>query len=74
VSHVVPSIHPWLAIVSEGVASCHERPFEEAAGTDHAARTAVLAAKALARTAIEFLTDPELRSAVSAEWRRRLGV
>jgi amidohydrolase len=74
VSHVVPSIHPWLAIVSEGVASCHERPFEEAAGTDHAGRTAVLAAKALARTAIEFLTDPELRSAVTAEWRHRPGV
>jgi len=73
VSHVVPSIHPWLAIVSEGAASCHERPFEEAAGSDHAGRTAVLAAKALARTAVEFLTDPALRASVTAEWRRRPG-
>jgi len=73
VSHVVPSIHPWLAIVSEGAASCHERPFEEAAGSDHAGRTAVLAAKALARTAVEFLTDPALRASVTAEWQRRPG-
>jgi len=71
VSHVVPAIHPWLAIVGEGVAVCHEKPFAEAAGTDGAGRTAVLAAKALARTAVEFLSDRELRAAVSAEWKKR---
>jgi amidohydrolase len=71
VSHVVPSIHPWLAIVGEGVAVCHERRFAEAAGTEDAGRTALVAAKALARTAIEFLADAELRAAVSDEWRRR---
>ena len=32
VSHVVPSIHPWLAIVDEGAALCHEHRFAEAAG------------------------------------------
>jgi metal-dependent amidase/aminoacylase/carboxypeptidase family protein len=68
VSHVVPSIHPWLAIVPEGTAACHERPFAEAAGSEHAARTALVAAKALARTAVEFLVDPQVRAAVSAEW------
>ena len=51
VSHVVPSIHPWLAIVDEGEALCHEHRFADAAGTDGAARTALLAAKVLARTA-----------------------
>jgi amidohydrolase len=71
VSHVVPSIHPWLAIVDEGTALCHEHRFAEAAATDTAGRTAILAAKALARTAVEFLADDELRAAVSAEWRRR---
>jgi metal-dependent amidase/aminoacylase/carboxypeptidase family protein len=71
VSHVVPSIHPWLAIVAEGAAVCHERPFAEAAGTDDAGRTALIAAKALARTALEFLADAELRAAVSAEWQAR---
>jgi amidohydrolase len=73
VSHVVPSIHPWLAIVEEGAAVCHERPFAQAAGTDDAARTAVLAARALARTAVEFLADAEVRAAVSAEWKGRDG-
>jgi amidohydrolase len=68
VSHVVPSIHPWLAIVEEGGALCHEHRFADAAGTDGAARTALVAAKALARTAIEFLADPSLRTAVTAEW------
>jgi amidohydrolase len=71
VSHVVPSIHPWLAIVSEGKALCHERGFAEAAGTDDAGHTAILAAKALARTAIELIADAELRASVNAEWRAR---
>jgi amidohydrolase len=71
VSHVVPSIHPWLAIVEEGVALCHEHRFGDAAGTDDAGRTALVAAKALARTAVEFLANDELRAAVTAEWRHR---
>jgi amidohydrolase len=71
VSHVVPAIHPWLAIVDEGAALCHEHRFGEAAATDRAGRTAIVAAKALARTAVEFLADDELRVAVSAEWQRR---
>jgi amidohydrolase len=69
VSHVVPAIHPWLAIVDEGAALCHERRFAEAAGGDRASQACLVAAKALARTAIEFLTDGELRKAVSSEWR-----
>ena len=71
VSHVVPSIHPWLAIVGEGKALCHEHRFAEAAGTDDAGRTAILAAKALARTAIELIVDAQLRESVNAEWRAR---
>jgi amidohydrolase len=68
VSHVVPSIHPWLAIVPQGAALCHEHAFAEAAGTEGAARTALIAAKVLARTAVEYLADAELRAAVSSEW------
>ncbi len=71
VSHVVPAIHPWLAIVEEGGALCHEHRFGEAAATDGAGRTALVAAKALARTAIEFLANGDLRAAVTAEWQRR---
>ncbi len=71
VSHVVPSIHPWLAIVGEGEALCHEHRFAEAAVMQAADHTAIVAAKAMARTAIEFLADGDLRSSVTAEWRDR---
>jgi amidohydrolase len=70
VSHAIPAIHPWLAIVPEGAALCHEHRFAEAAASHEGMRTAVVAAKALARTAAEFLSDPDAREAVSAEWRR----
>lgn len=73
VSHAVPSIHPYLAIVDEGAALCHEVRFAEAAASDRGKNTALRAAKALARTAAEFLADPDLRSAVSAEWGGRRG-
>jgi metal-dependent amidase/aminoacylase/carboxypeptidase family protein len=68
VSHVVPAIHPWLAIVPEGGALCHEHRFAEAAATPAGDNTALVAAKALARTAIEFLADADLRAAVAREW------
>jgi amidohydrolase len=68
VSHAVPSIHPWLAIVEKGTALCHERRFAEAAGLPAATETALTAAKAMARTAAEFLAEPELRRAVKLEW------
>ncbi len=68
VSHVVPSIHPWLAIAGEGQAQCHEHRFAAAAATPEAGRTALVAAKALARTAVDFLADAELRGRISAEW------
>ena len=71
VSHVVPSIHPWLAIVDKGEALCHERRFAEAAGAPSGLSTALFAAKAMARTAVDYLADAELRAAVSAEWTAR---
>jgi amidohydrolase len=71
VSHVVPSIHPWLAIVDEGTALCHEHRFAEAAAADPADRTALAAAKSMARTAVELLSDPALLAEVRAEWQAR---
>jgi amidohydrolase len=68
VSHVVPSIHPYLAIVGQGVAMCHEHRFTAAAGSDEGTRTALVAARAMAKTAIELLGSPGLREAVHAEW------
>lgn len=68
VSHVVPSIHPWLAIVDENAALCHQQKFAEAAGTSRGIDTALVAAKAMARTASELLANRELLAAVRHEW------
>ncbi len=69
VSHVVPSIHPYLAIVDENEALCHQHRFADAAASDRGLRTAYDAAKALARTAVEVLTDESLRTSMHEEWR-----
>ena len=71
VSHVVPSIHPYLAIVGEGEAMCHEHRFTAAAASDRGTEAALAAAKAMAKTAIELLGSPALRDAVRAEWSAR---
>jgi amidohydrolase len=68
VSHVVPSIHPYLAIVGENEALCHQHAFAGAAASDRGFATAIHAAKALARTAVELLVDDELRASARAEW------
>ena len=71
VSHVVPSIHPWLGIVDAGAAICHTHTFAEAAVSDRGFDAAIAAAKALARTAIELLADADLRASVRKEWEAR---
>jgi amidohydrolase len=68
VSHVCPSIHPYLAIVGEGEALCHQHKFAHAAISERGLDTAIAAAKALARTAVELLVDADLRGAVKSEW------
>jgi amidohydrolase len=68
VSYVVPSIHPFLAIVGENEALCHQHKFADAAGSDRGVTTALTAAKSLARTAVHFLSDAGLRAAVKDEW------
>ncbi len=67
-SHLVPSIHPYLAIVGENEALCHQHAFAHAAASDNGFTTAIAAAKALARTAVELLVDGELRASVRREW------
>jgi amidohydrolase len=68
VSHVVPSIHPYMGIVDEGEALIHTHPFTAASASERGLDAAIVAAKALARTAIEVLADAELRGALRAEW------
>ena len=68
VSHVVPSIHPLLGIVDPGTTTIHQRAFAAAAASDRGVETALVAAKAMARTAIELVVDGALRERVLAEF------
>ncbi len=68
VSHVVPSIHPMLGIVDQGTTTIHQRDFAVAAASDRGVATAIIAAKAMARTMIELIVDQGLREHVAAEF------
>ena len=59
VSQVVPAIHPYLQICDEHIAT-HSRPFADAAISERGQRAMITAATALAMTAADVLTDPEL--------------
>lgn len=62
VSHVVPSIHPMLAIAPRGV-GIHTAGFTEHAGADSGDEGAVVGAKAMAMTIVDLWLRPEARSA-----------
>jgi amidohydrolase len=59
VSTVIPGIHPFLSI-TEGPVPGHSIAFTEAARTPRALETMRVAAKALAMTALDVLTDAAL--------------
>ncbi len=59
VSHVVPSIHPYLEICSDDVAG-HSRGFAEASTSERGALAMLVAAKAMSMTAIDVFTSPDL--------------
>ena len=59
---------PLVAIVGENEALCHQHAFADAAASDRGFATAIHAAKALARTAVELLVDDALRASARAEW------
>ena len=68
VSHVVPAIHPDLAIAPEGTAG-HSIEFRDAAATPRADETTLLAATLVAQTAWDLLADPQLVEAAWDEFR-----
>ncbi|HWA75848.1 MAG TPA: M20 family metallopeptidase [Polyangiaceae bacterium] len=68
VSHLVPSIHPYLAICDEGETLCHERAFAACARSPRGFETMRVAAKAMARTTAEVLEDSALLSAAREEF------
>jgi amidohydrolase len=68
VSYVVPAIHPYLAICDIGETMCHQDAFVERANSPRGYQAMLCAAKAMALTAYDLLTQPEFLAAVKAEW------
>jgi metal-dependent amidase/aminoacylase/carboxypeptidase family protein len=67
VSAIVPAIHPSIAVAPPEV-SIHSREFAACAASEEGHRGLLDAAKAMAMTAIDVLTDPELRRRVQQEF------
>ncbi len=68
VSHVVPAIHPTLAIAPTEVPG-HSQAFLEASGSLRGYQAMIDAAKALAMTGADLLGDPSLVEQAKAEFR-----
>lgn len=59
VSHILPSIHPSVAISPEGIGG-HTREFMESAASESGHRGLMLGVKATALTAVDLFTDADL--------------
>ena len=70
VSHVVPLILSYVKMVDLPVVN-HTPGFAEAAGSEPGRRVLLMGAKALAMTAIDVLTRPELREKIRSEFAAR---
>ena len=68
VSQVVPSIHAYIQICDENVAG-HSREFAEAAISKRGLDVMLIAAKAMAMTTIDILTNPDLAKKMWEEFR-----
>jgi amidohydrolase len=71
VSHIVPSIHPYLAAAPEGVAN-HTVDFATAAGSPAGREAMLKAAKAMAMTCLDLFYSPGLLQQAKAEFREDL--
>lgn len=67
VSHLMPGIHPMVKIAPVGTA-LHTDGMKTAAASDEAAGAIRASAVGLAQVATDFLADPNLREAASAEF------
>ncbi|MFW9788136.1 MAG: M20 family metallopeptidase [Candidatus Thorarchaeota archaeon] len=70
VSQVVPAIHPYISICDKSIAG-HSKEFAKAAASKKGQEAMLNAGKALAMTAIDLFTDPELMKRVTEEFRNR---
>jgi len=75
VMQVLPAIHPYIAIATDPVPG-HSIAFRDLAVTQGALDNALIAAKALALTALDVLTDPAILQRARAEFeeRRKTGI
>ena len=73
VSQRVPGIHPLIKIAPEGTA-LHTHEFATAAGSPLGDRAAVDGAWGLASVALDYLSDPQLRQAMRADFEASGGV
>jgi amidohydrolase len=64
----LPSIHPYLAICDEGESLCHEHRFADCAQSERGMATMLVAAKAMARTTLDLLEEPQLLNEVQREF------
>ncbi len=69
VSHVVPALHPTVAIASPEVAG-HSQAFLEASGSLRGYQAMIDAAKALTMTGADLLANPSLVEQAKVEFRR----
>jgi hypothetical protein len=68
VSQAVPSIHAYIQICSEEIAG-HSREFAEASASKRGEEVILIAAKAMAMTAIDLFTDAELMESAKEEFK-----
>ncbi|MCK4682202.1 amidohydrolase, partial [Candidatus Bipolaricaulota bacterium] len=68
VTQAVPGMHPYLSICDPAIAG-HSREFTEASGSERGARAMLAAAKALAMTAVDVMTTPDLVKQMWDEFR-----
>jgi amidohydrolase len=69
VTQVVPGIHPYVQIAGEDIAA-HSREFTEASGSERGHVAMLAAAKAMAMSAVDVLSDPDLVARIREEFAR----
>jgi amidohydrolase len=70
VSHITPSLHPYLSIGPKDLAG-HSTEFAAAAASEKGFEAMVAAAKAMAGTAVDILLQPGLYNSVRADFEAR---
>ncbi|RHW42696.1 M20 family peptidase [Neobacillus notoginsengisoli] len=70
ISHVVPTIHPYIKIGSADLVA-HTVEFREAAASQEGDQALITGAKGLALTALKLVTNPELLEAIKEEFAER---